>query len=127
MYADTDGKLQHTKQRKYLVIADMIISGEHEGPLSPEPKHNGIIALGENPVSFDEAVSHLMGIKPEYFRTLKYAKAESEYDINYHDGVQPRIISNDARYNGMAPAEIDRDNLLYFRPADNWEGAFNVH
>ena len=123
-YGDVNGRLHNKKQRKYIVIADMIISGEHNGPLSPEPKHNGIIALGENPVAFDEVISLLMGIKPEYFRTLHYAKSPSEYDINYHDGKCPLIISNDEKYNAKTPAEIDSADILYFKPGDTWREAF---
>lgn len=56
MYADKNGTLCDTRQRQMLIIGDMIISGEKEGPLLPSSKHSGIIAIGDNPVSFDEAI-----------------------------------------------------------------------
>lgn len=118
-YADIYGRINDTRQRKYLVIADMIISGEHNGPLSPQPKHNGIIALGENPVSFDEVMSFLMGIKQEYFRTLEYAKQTPIYS-----GQIPEIVSNDRRYDGKSINDIKEEDILFFRPPDEWVGAF---
>ena len=122
-YGDVHGKLHKTRQRKYLVIADMIISGEHNGPLSPEPKQNGIIALGENPVAFDSVISTLMGIKSEFFRTLKHALRPSEYDLSSREKAPPVIISNDPQYNHKTPEALG-DEILFFRPSDEWIGAF---
>ena len=124
LYGDIHGKLQRSKQRKYLVIADMIISGEHNGPLSPEPKRNGIIALGENPVSFDMVISTLMGIKPEYFRTLKYATAPEDYRLIETADKEPVIISNDSRYDCRTLETLNDDAILFFKPSDEWAGAF---
>ena len=118
-YGDVDGRLHKTQQRKYLVIADMIVSGEHNGPMSPEPKHNGIIALGEDPAAFDCVMSNLMGIKPEYFRTPKYTR------IN-NSGSKPVIISNDSRYDHKTPDMLNDEDILFFRPSDEWIGAFRV-
>lgn len=128
LYSDKGGKLQDKKQRKYLIIADMIVSGEHNGPLSPEPKHNGIIAVGENLVAFDAVMSKLMGIKPEYFRTLEYAKRTSKYDISpdnkNNKNNAPLIISNYIKYNNKTPDELSEKDLLYFIPPDGWEEGF---
>ena len=125
-YGDVDGRLHTSKQRKYLVIADMIVSGEHNGPLSPEPKRNGMIALGEDPVAFDLVMSNLMGIKPEYFRTLKYARTSNDYPIAENWNAQPVIISNDSRYDHKTPDMLRNEDILFFRPSDEWIGAFRV-
>ena len=125
LYADKQGNLQNTKQRKYLIVADMIISGEHNGSLSPEPKHNGMIAIGENPAAFDCVMSKLMGIKPEYFRTLKYAQARYEkYNLTPENNLPVRVISNCEKYNNKTVHEISDKDLLYFKPHDGWEEAF---
>lgn len=123
-YGDVHGKISRPRKRKYLVIADMIVSGEHNGPMSPDPKHNGIIALGENPVSFDLVMSTLMGIKPEYFRTLDYATKPSNYSLCDSENLQPVIVSNDNRYNLKTPEALSDEDILYFIPPNGWVGAF---
>ena len=48
LYADKNGNIQLERQRKLLNIADMIISGEKEGPVAPSPKYVGYLVLGED-------------------------------------------------------------------------------
>lgn len=60
-YADKNGVMQEKIQRKILVVADMIIAGEKEGPLMPSPKYGGSIIVGTNPVSVDKVICAKMG------------------------------------------------------------------
>ena len=48
-YADKYGAIKEKQQRKVIIIADMIVSGQKNGPLNPMPKDVGIIAVGTNP------------------------------------------------------------------------------
>lgn len=123
-YADKSGVMQESKQRKYLIVADMIISGEKEGPVAPTAKNVGIIAMGEDPVCFDEAILMLMGAKREYINTLNRAR---EYDKKYiltERESLPIIISNNEKWNGKKTEELDAATLLYFYPTLGWEKVF---
>ena len=53
-YADKEGVLQDTVQRRFFSLGDMIIAGERNGPLSPSPKQCGCIVCSESPVAFDK-------------------------------------------------------------------------
>ena len=92
-YADKSGVMQDKRQRKYLIVADMVISGEKEGPVMPSPKEVGIIAVGENPFDFDRVIAGLMGADINRIQTLnQFADYRSEYGIT--DFKETLILSN---------------------------------
>lgn len=122
-YADKNGRMCDTVQRKYLVVADMIVSGERNGPMRVISKDVGMIAIGTNPVAFDEIIAKLIGIKLDRFPTLYRAKKPSRYKLCY-DEKEPIVISNDARYDKKGLSEIRKDDILYFIPPDGWIEAF---
>lgn len=123
-YSDKMGVLQEKKQRKYLIIADMIISGEKEGPLAPLPKDVGIIAIGEDPVCFDEVILKLMGAKKEYIHTIEHARnVVGNYILTEGDSY-PYLLSNKKEWNKKKIEEISDDSLLYFVPTSGWKEAF---
>lgn len=126
LYADRSGIIQKEKQRKYMIIADMIISGEKEGPLKPMPKDVGIIALGEDMVCFDEAILELMGAKREFIHTIEHARnPKGSLKITESDSF-PFLISNNIRWNKKTLQELGEKDLLYFVPASGWKEAFKV-
>lgn len=112
-YVDKNGKLCSTPQRKMIVVADMIISGEKEGPLYPSPKAVGMIAAGLDPLSFDEAICTLMGFDPRKVPTFQAISSKNE-DIHY--------VSNSQLYNGLSPSELKKSSMLNFTPASGWKG-----
>ncbi|MEG1009465.1 MAG: DUF362 domain-containing protein [Clostridia bacterium] len=69
IYADKDGKIKKNKQRTIFNFADMIISGEKEGPLLPTDKPVGYVVAGFNQLEMDYVISKIMGFD---FRKIKY-------------------------------------------------------
>lgn len=59
-YADKEGKMQATKQRRYLCFVDAVLAGEGEGPMEQTTKPFGVIMSGDNPVYIDYVASVLM-------------------------------------------------------------------
>ena len=120
-YADKSGRMQDKPQRRMIIIADMIISGEKEGPVYPTAKPVGIIACGFNPVSFDRAVSTLMGFNPELIPTIKTAEAIFR-KFKLASDKPILIVSNKNEYDNRRIEEIDRNDLLNFEPSSGWKG-----
>ncbi len=124
MYADKNGNISNVRQRKLLIIADMIVSGEKEGPVIPSAKNVGIIAIGENPVVFDEIIATLMGAKLEYINTIKHAR-KPQGTLNICDEMEKgTIVSNDVLLNGKNIDNLEKKSILYFIPANGWTVAF---
>ena len=73
VYADKKGEMKDSPQRQLLIVGDMIIAGEKEGPVYPTAKKVGMIVAGYNPVYFDTVIARLMGFDvnkiPSIFRS----------------------------------------------------------
>jgi len=112
LYSDKHGKICHEKQRRYLAIGDMIISGDKEGPLMPSPKPIGVILASDDPVEFDYAVSLIMG--------FDYKKIPTIYNALEENVLRLTNIKN-ANFNIKSNVDI---NLLNhkFRPTLGWQG-----
>jgi uncharacterized protein (DUF362 family)/glycosyltransferase involved in cell wall biosynthesis len=122
-YADKKGNLKNKKQKKMLIVADMIVSGEGEGPLLPNPKIAGIIAMGLNPVCFDEAISSIMGFEPSVIPSINNARNIKDYYIA--DENETLIESNNPKFNLKNPGEISYSDSLQFKPPMGWKG-YNI-
>lgn len=121
-YADKSGKMKDKIQRKYFTLADMIVSGEKEGPLIPSPKAAGVLIMGEDPLLIDKTVSSLMGFDYRKIPQLLNANAYTGvYSISTSE--EPHIISNEANWNGKDLDEIRTDYSLCFQPTSGWEEA----
>lgn len=121
-YADKKGTLQKERQRRYFIVADMIVSGEKEGPVAPTAKNTGIVALGTDPVCFDEVIMRLMGAKIESIPTLKHARSPLGSFVLSTD--VPLIVSNDEKINGKNLKDLEQSDLLFFEPTSGWRKVF---
>lgn len=121
-YADKTGKMQDVPARQILIIADMIITGEKEGPLLPSPKNAGIIAAGINPVCFDEAIAALMGMDIEKIPTLQAVRRVSGPYQLVQGAQETVIVSNDSRLHGKSAAAFPAECRLNLIPSDGWLG-----
>lgn len=124
LYADKDGVMRTNRQRKVLIVADMIISGEKEGPVLPSPKNVGMIAMGEDPVCFDEVIATLMGAQLEKIHSIMRARnLKGKYAITIGNN-KPLLISNRAQYNNKHLEDLEKQDLLYFVPTSGWTKVF---
>lgn len=124
-YANKDGVLCDTIQRRNLILADMVLAGEKEGPVEPSKKECGMIAIGENPVEFDETIAWLMGADVEKIPTIIQAKtSKSKYKL-IKDNRKSIVISNDIKYADKTIEEIDKNDRLFFVPTSGWKEVFS--
>ena len=64
LFADRDGVLRDTQQRRYLAIVDGIVAGEGEGPLGATPVDAGLLFAGRDPGLVDHVAAEAMGFDP---------------------------------------------------------------
>ena len=119
-FADKQGRLHDTPQRKMLVVGDMIVSGHESGPLMPAPKDVGVIAIGENPVCFDEAICSYMGFDFNKIPTIaNAAKINGKY--SFGASAEPVIISNLPKLNNKKLSELRPEDVQNFTPHPAWK------
>lgn len=121
-FADPQGKVQTAPCRKVLIVADMIISGEKEGPVAPSPKEVGLIAAGTNPICFDEAIATLMGMDISKIPTLSGIRQFPVGQALVPVGEVPQLVSNDPAYHRKYLNELHKPDLLDFHPTTGWSG-----
>jgi uncharacterized protein (DUF362 family) len=63
-FADRDGKVRGTPQRRYLTLVDGIVAGEGEGPLGATPVGAGLLVGGFDPGLVDAVAVEAMGFDP---------------------------------------------------------------
>lgn len=123
-YVDKQGNLSGTVQRKRLIVADMIIAGEKEGPLAPTAKYTGAVAVGEDPVCFDECIATLMGAKIEQIPTMKNARnVHGSYSLTSEKSIAV-ILSNNRDWNEKTWKEISPEKTWLFEPIPSWQQVF---
>lgn len=121
MYADKNGVIRSTPQRNMIIVADMIVSGEKEGPVNPSPKDTGIIVAGTNPVCFDEVVSTLMGFDYNKIPSIVRARKSNGKLRLINDNEEADILSNSSIIDGRKAADLSPDSLLWFEPTSGWK------
>lgn len=121
LYADSHGKMQKSPQRKLFVICDMIISGEKNGPVAPNPKKCGMIIAGTNPIEIDKTITTLMGFDINKIPTLNQIACSSSNMLIGRDE-RATIVSNQESLNHITFEEIGKQDIIRFVPPDGWEG-----
>ncbi len=121
LYADKQGRMHRTQQRKYISIVDGILGGEKKGPMEPDRKEAGVLIMGVNPIAADTAGTVLMG--------FDYRKVPSVINGYYSTGLplagfkpeQLKIISNEKSWE-KGLDEFKRADTLAFEPHFGWKG-----
>lgn len=70
-FADKEGRLQGTPQRRYLTIVDGIVAGEGEGPLGATPVKAGLLVGGLDPSLVDVVATRAMGLDPDKIEMIR--------------------------------------------------------
>ncbi len=122
IYADKKGIVQETPQRKMFIVADMIVSGDHEGPVAPMPKNVGMVAMGDDPLLFDEAIATLMGFDVEKIPTFKEIRNYTGKCRIYDAKDTAVIVSNRREYDQKEPDNLDKKDYLDYVPTSGWKG-----
>jgi len=115
-FCDKRGHICAARQRKVLHIGDMIVCGDHEGPMRPSYKKVGGILFSDDPVEFDYCVVKLMGF--DYMKTPTLLNAmKCSTLIRKADGI--RLHSNYIEFDKKVD-EIDFN--FGFKPSIGWQG-----
>ncbi len=121
MYADKEGKMRKTVQRKQLVIVDGIVGGEGDGPLACDPVLSGTMIAGFSPVAVDAAATTAMGFDVEKIPLVIKAFDESDSEIPLFRGKTDDVL---VFLNGskMKLEQFKTDFNLNFEAHPQWVG-----
>ena len=119
-YADKNGIMKDSPQRKIFNIADMIVIGEKEGPLKPSPKYAGMIAMGRDIVPFDEILATLLGFDINKIPLYKHIREKRKYKIVDKEqfGI---IVSSEKTFNNKKVKDISKNIAINIEPTSGWK------
>lgn len=121
LFADKDGKLRGTVQRRYLCLLDGIVAGEKNGPLSPDPVTPGVLLAGTNPVAVDTVAASLMGFDVDKIPMIRKAFGVTDAAGVLYQGIRGDIEVVEGKA-GRSLAEFIKRRNLRFEPHANWKG-----
>jgi len=120
MFADKKGNLSPEKQRRIFNIADMIISGEGNGPVAPEPKKLGFIIAGSDPIVMDRVVCEIMGF--DYSKIPMLVNAGIDGSVSEKNPENILLLSNSGLFNKKKINELHLPSKWKFKPYESWTG-----
>lgn len=115
-YADKEGVMKSEPQRKMLILADMIVAGEKDGPLCPSPKQVGMLVGGMEQIAVDKTIAALMGFSADKFPSVKNAGFGDRYKLPESEF---SVSSNEEAFHGKTPKEI-KEKVEPFVPTSGW-------
>ena len=79
-FANKEGKVCDTPQRRYFSLVDGIVAGEGDGPMKPDPKPVGTLLAGCSPYQVDYIASYIMGFDPKKLSQIRTAAKENGFE-----------------------------------------------
>lgn len=111
LYANKNGNMTNKKQRTIFNIADMIISGEGEGPLLPSNKKVGLIVASFNQLNMDKVICQIMGFQPDKIKYIKNGYKLEKYSIAKNE----KFLV----YDQFGEVDVKKYNKKFI-PTDGW-------
>jgi hypothetical protein len=116
-YADRDGRMRETPQRKVFSVVDGVVGGEGLGPMEPDARPDGVVMAGDNPALVDAQAAMLIGYDPARLSMIRTALKEFCADVPDPFGAGQIKVIHQGRERPLG--EIN----LKFRPPPTWEAA----
>ena len=121
VFADAEGVVRDTPQRRFFSVVDGIVAGEREGPLAPDPVRAGVLLAGENPLAVDIAGARVIGQDWRKLKFVRWLLEQSPHDFGIRDpAADVEIAADPAEWSAML-----RDpgvETYRFEPHPGWVG-----
>lgn len=125
LYADREGKIQDTQQRRYFAIIEGFIAGEKDGPVGVDPVPAGVVLAGYNPVALDLTAASLMGFDVKKIPMIWNGVGERDG----LDGLAPPLFDGDESQvtvntgdETLTFDQFQERHNLKFEPHPSWKG-----
>jgi uncharacterized protein (DUF362 family) len=82
LYGEPDGSMAASPQRRVVHLADAVVAGQGDGPLSPQPLPLGLLFAGNNAACVDWFGARLLGYDPQLVPIVREAFARFRWPIS---------------------------------------------
>jgi len=119
LYADAAGEIRHRPQRTQLHVADAVVAGQGNGPLSPEPAPFGAILAAFNPAAMDLVSALLMQMDPDAIPIVRHAFDEDGLPLV---SFRPDAVQCSVNGSPCALADLPWEHGGDITPPRGWAG-----
>ena len=123
-FADREGQIKNTPQRRFFSVIDGIIGGDKKGPLEPDPVPAGVLLAGANLLAVDLVATRLMGFDPLKVRMYREMLADTEFDFGVSRLDDIEVVSNESSWEKCLQDKKNR--FLDFNPHPGWIGHLEI-
>ena len=123
-YADAQGRLHDTPQRRVYSIVDGIIGGDRNGPLTPDPVPAGILIGGENFLAVDLVATRLMGFDPLKLSLYRHLLLEAKPGYGLRRPADVVVFSEESAWQECLTNKTEK--YLDFKPHPGWKGTVEI-
>ncbi|HKR13139.1 MAG TPA: DUF362 domain-containing protein [Pyrinomonadaceae bacterium] len=81
IYGETDGSMTSSARRRVVHLADAVVAGQGDGPLSPQPLPLGLLFAGDNAACVDWFGAQLLGYDPRLLPIVREAFGSFRWPI----------------------------------------------
>jgi uncharacterized protein (DUF362 family) len=120
LYADREGRMMESPQRRCFTVVDGIIAGEGEGPMEPDARHCGVLVAGVNPVAVDAVLATMVGFDYRKIPLIANGFISEEWQLTgfYPDEI---LISSSSKY--WQELQVGKPcSKFRFDPPSGWRG-----
>ena len=125
-FADKNGVMHTSIQRKMFSIVDGIIAGENKGPLSPDEKYTGCLVAGNDLFAVDLVTTRLIGF--DYTKIRQFdVRYNKKFNFKIKDVGQIELNINDQKISASKFFKKDYLNCCYyFKPHPGWKNEIEL-
>ena len=118
VFADRQGIIRETPQRRLFSVVDGVIAGEKDGPLSPSPKNAGILCAGKDWTTVDIVLATYMGF--DYLKIPQFVNALRVKDLRFTDFSEKAVRVRTNLGKDCCTLEDISAHADHFIPPDGW-------
>lgn len=118
IYANKEGIMQDTPQRRCLTIVDGIVAGEGEGPMEPDSRKLGLLVGGKNPVAVDAVLATIIGFDCGKIPIIVKGFLDGRWKLTDFDISSINIVTKDKRW--VKQRVGSGNGELCFLPPSGW-------
>ncbi len=119
-YADAQGQLHETPQRRRFCVVDGIVAGEGTGPVFADPRDAGVVLAGSCPAVVDTVGAELMGFDHTRIPMLAQAFVPHPLPLTSITPADIQVVSNMPRWCGSLE-QMAASNPFRFASPLGWE------
>lgn len=119
VYGRVDGTMAEEPQRKIIHLADAVVAGQGDGPLSPQPLKLGVLFGGNNAAAVDWVGARLLGYDPQQLSIVREAFGKFSWPLA---SFAPADIEIAGDWSSDAEVKLSNRQAIY---PEGWRRAAN--